>query len=104
MPSSGMKSIEHSCTFNNNKKDLCVKLCLHLHLCTTFVPHTHRGQKRPSDLLELELVVVVSHYVGGKLNLSPPEEQQVLAVESQPWTLDLTVTYLKSSLNSHFPS
>ena len=32
--------------------------------CTTFVSHAYGGQKKVSELMELELQMVVSHHVG----------------------------------------
>jgi hypothetical protein len=32
--------------------------CLHVCLCTMYMPRAHRGQKRVSDPLELELQIV----------------------------------------------
>jgi hypothetical protein len=44
---------------------LCVWLfCLHVYLCTMYVPGAQGGQKRALDSLELKLQTVVSHSVG----------------------------------------
>lgn len=37
---------------------------LSVYLCTMCMPDTHRGQKRVSNPLELELWMVVNHHVG----------------------------------------
>lgn len=42
---------------------MCV-FCLHVYLCNICVPGTHKGQQKASDLLELELQTIMSHYVG----------------------------------------
>ena len=44
--------------------------CLHVCLCITCMPGAHRGQKRASDSLELELQMVVSHCVARSLRSS----------------------------------
>ena len=57
---------------------LCVWLCcLHVYLCTVYMPGAFRGQKRASDPLELELTVVVSHYGCWESNPDPLQEQPV---------------------------
>lgn len=40
--------------------------CLHIHLCIMFTPGTYSGQRSVSDSLELELQMVMSHYVGAR--------------------------------------
>jgi hypothetical protein len=37
-------------------------ICMYGCLCTTCMSGTHRGQKRVSDPVDLELQMVVSHY------------------------------------------
>lgn len=39
-------------------------LCARVYVCTTQKPGAHRDQKDPSDPLELELLMVVSHHEG----------------------------------------
>lgn len=58
---------------------LCVWLfCLHIYLCTAYVPDAHGGQRQAWDLLELELQILVSPQSGRwELNLSSQEEQSV---------------------------
>lgn len=45
---------------------MCTKLsvCLYVCMCATRMPGAHRGPKRASDLLRLELGKIVSHHVG----------------------------------------
>lgn len=40
---------------------MCMSICLHAHMCGTCMPDAHRGQKRASYTLELELQVVITH-------------------------------------------
>lgn len=45
---------------NSNLFILCIYVfCLHVCLCTTYVPDAQRGQKTESDPLELELKMAV---------------------------------------------
>lgn len=46
-----------------NFKIFILHVCLHVCPCTTCKPGSHGGQKRPSEPLELELKVFVSHTV-----------------------------------------
>lgn len=39
-------------------------VCLHVYMCTTFVPGVHGVQKRATHTLELELQIVTSCHVG----------------------------------------
>lgn len=56
--------------------------------------HAHRGQKRVSDSLELELQAVVSFAFMGEGNQTGPlEEQQVLLTSQIPFVLFLSVFY-----------
>jgi hypothetical protein len=44
---------------------LCVLVfCLHICLCTTYLPGTYRGQKMEYDPLDLELQMFVRYHVG----------------------------------------
>jgi hypothetical protein len=42
---------------------MCMGVCLHVCLCTTCTPGSHRDQKRVSDLLELHLRTILSLHV-----------------------------------------
>lgn len=44
--------------------DFCGCFCLHVWLYTICIPDAHGSQKRVSGTLELDLQIVVSHYVG----------------------------------------
>jgi hypothetical protein len=62
--------------------------CLHVCLCIMFVSGVHRGQKRVSDLLELELEIVASCHVGaGNQTWALQEEQAVLLTGEPPLQL-----------------
>lgn len=43
---------------------MCMGVFLYLILCATSVPAAYRGQKRVSDLLELQLQMIMNHHVG----------------------------------------
>lgn len=44
---------------------LCLRVfCLHMCMYTVCVPHARGGQKRPTDALELEIQMVISHHWG----------------------------------------
>lgn len=61
---------------------LCPTVCM----CAVYVLSTHRGQKRVSDPLELDLQMAVSHYVGaGNWTHSSVRATSVL----NPWALSL---------------
>jgi hypothetical protein len=62
-----------------------------MYFCASHVSSAQGSQKRTSDLLELELDVVVSHCVGGwELKLDPPEKQSV------PLTDELSLALVSS--------
>lgn len=43
---------------------LCISVvCLHVRMCTMHIPGAHADEKVAPDPLELELPIVVSHYV-----------------------------------------
>lgn len=54
--------------------------CWHACLCTTYMPHAHRSQKRALNLLELEFQMVVNHHVAS--NPDPLEEEPLTSVPS----------------------
>lgn len=64
------------------KQDLLYFMCTVLFTCvymySVCMPGVHRGQKRVSDSLKLELQMIVSHHVGWELNLGHLQEHQVL--------------------------
>lgn len=41
-----------------------MSVCLPVCMCTTFMPDSYRGQKRASNVLELELQMIMSYNVG----------------------------------------
>lgn len=43
---------------------MCTSVCLHIRMCTTYVPGAIRDQKRDSDPMEMKLWIVLSHHVG----------------------------------------
>ena len=48
---------------------LCVNVlpvCMYVYMCITCDPDDHRGQKRTSDPLELELLAVLRHDIGAE--------------------------------------
>lgn len=51
-------------------------MCVLPHACGT-----HQGQKRASDLLELEFQTVPRHVGAGNQNLGPLQDQQVLLTD-----------------------
>lgn len=74
--------------------------CLHLFVCSIFLPGAHRGQKRALDALELDS----RELPGGcwELILGPLKEQQVLLTGFN-CILRHRLTYLRLSLNIVFP-
>lgn len=44
---------------------MCIK-CLHVWMCTSYVPGTLEGQKRALYALKLELWMVLSHHVSAR--------------------------------------
>ena len=44
---------------------MCMNVCLHICLCTMYVPSAFGVQKRALDPLELESQMTVSHHVDG---------------------------------------
>ena len=71
-----------------------------MYICAQHVYNAHRYQKRVSDPLELELQLVVSHYVGaGKSNHGPLQEQSVLLnIEPSFQPLEYILKLLVSTL------
>lgn len=51
---------------------MSVSGCLPVCMCTTFMPDSYRGQKRASNVLELELQMIMSYNVsyGSKTQFS----------------------------------
>lgn len=45
---------------------MCKSVCLHVCMCTVFVPGAQGGQKKALDLLELELQTVVFCRIGAR--------------------------------------
>lgn len=52
-------------------------MCMNVCLCTTQKASVHRDQKDPSDPLELELLMVVSHHVGAGTQTQVLYKEQV---------------------------
>lgn len=42
---------------------MCVSICLNVCLCTRCLPSAHRGRKRATESLNLELQMIVSIHV-----------------------------------------
>lgn len=42
---------------------MCMSVCLHGQTCTSCIPSAPRGQNEASDLLELDLHLVVSYHI-----------------------------------------
>lgn len=63
--------------------------CLHIHLCTIYMPGIHRGQKRVSDPQEHELQTVISLCVGARNQTWVLQERSLLTAEPslQPYRL-----------------
>ena len=58
---------------------VCVHVCVPVH--STYMTGAHRGQKRASDALELEIKTVVNYQVNAR-NQSESSERAVSALDS----------------------
>lgn len=96
----------------------CIYVCLHAFLCTTYIPDAHRGERRASKLLELELQIVSHHMDTGwwiqvlcKSNQSSPGQHLDSSYDASRFCLITTVSpkpgscsILQTSSNPFFPS
>lgn len=86
MATNGAEPQLSSISFNFKCFYFMCMFCLHVCMCIICMPFAHRGQKRASGTLELELQMVESYYVGaGKWKLTCALEEKPALLTAEPF-------------------